>query len=179
MKKILFGLMAFFVAGSFVACNNDAQTSENTDSTTMTTTSTGDYAAMADEFDRNSEAGKYVDVKSGKPIKISVDRTTGQKVNAETNEPVIRYIMIDGTDWWVYDVDGNRLGQAKFENGTVLFDDNGNWVDYNTKWKDDGDEMKYKSGDTKVKVGDDGSMKIKTDDQKIKVDEDGKKVKDN
>ncbi|MGV3528020.1 MAG: hypothetical protein ACO1OO_03925 [Flavisolibacter sp.] len=178
MKKVMLGLIAFSVAGIFAACNNDAQTSENTDSTTVTTTSTGDYAAMADEFDRNSEAGKYVDVHTGKPIKISVDRTTGKKVNAETKEPVTRYIMIDGPEWWVYDIDGNRLGQAKLDNGTVLFDDNGNWVDYDTKWKDDGDESKYKSDDMKVKTDEDG-MKIKTDDQKIKVDEDGTKVKDN
>ena len=86
--------------------------------------------------------------------------------------------MIDGPEWWVYDVDGNRLGQAKLDNGTVLFDDNGNWVDYDTKWKDDGAESKHKSDDMKVKTDEDG-MKIKTDDQKIKVDEDGTKVKDN
>jgi hypothetical protein len=135
---------------------------------------------MADEFQRNSDAGKYRDVRTGKPIKISVDRTTGKKQNTETNEPVTRYIYTDNDDWWVYDWEGNRLGRAKLENNKMLFEDSSNnWVEYEVKWKDDGDESKMKSEDLKVKEEKDGDLKVKTDDQKVKKDEDGTKKKDN
>jgi hypothetical protein len=184
MKKQIFSLMAVLSLG-FAACNSDSNTSTTTDSTTTsagttTTTSSGDYAAMADEFQRNSDAGKYMDVRTGKPIKISVDKSTGKKTNTETNEPVTRYIFADDSDWWVYDWEGNRLGRAKMENDRVLFEDSSNnWVDYDVKWKNDDDETKMKSDDIKVKTEKDGDKKIKTDDKVIKKDEDGTKVKDN
>ena len=135
---------------------------------------------MADEFDRNSEAGKYRDVRTGEPIRISVDKTSGKKLNAETNENVTRYILVDDGDWWVYDWEGNRLGRAKMEDNKILFEDsNNNWVDYDVKWKNDDGETKMKTDDIKVKTEKDGDMKIKTKDKKIKKDEDGTKVEDN
>jgi hypothetical protein len=188
MKKLIFSLITFLSLG-FMACNSDSTTSETTDSTTTTTTTTdattttssSDYTAMADEFQRNSEAGKYMDVKTGKPIKISVDKSTGKKTNVETNEPVTRYIYVDNNDWWVYDWEGTRLGRAKMDNNKVVFEDsaNKNWVDYDVKWKNDSDESKMKTDDIKVKTEKDGDMKIKTGDKVIKKDEDGTKVKDN
>lgn len=182
MKKQIFSLVAVLSLG-FAACNSDGDTSATTDSTnvtTTTTTSSGDYAAMADEFQRNSEAGKYRDVKTGEPIKISVDKISGKKINTATNENITRYILVDDSDWWVYDWEGNRLSRAKMENDKLLFEDSSNnWVDYEVKWKNDDDESKMKSDDMKVKTEKDGDTKIKTDDKKIKIDEDGTKEKDN
>lgn len=185
MKKKLFGFIAVACLG-LTACNNDDNTTSTTgDSTTTTTTttdagsmtSTTDYAAIADSFARNSEANRYMDARTGKPIKINVDRSTGAKVNASTNEPVTRYIYVDNNDWWAYDAEGTRLGRARYENNKVMYEgDNGQWIDYDVKWKDD----KMKTDGMKVKTDEDGDMKIKTDDQKIKIDKDGKtKVKDN
>lgn len=185
MKKQIFSFIAVLSLG-VVACNNDADTTATTDTmttTTGTTTATGDYAAMADEFDRNSEAGKYMDVETGKPIKISVDKTTGKKMNAETKEPVTRYIYVDNSDWWVYDWEGNRLGRAKMQDNKMLYEDSANsnnWVGYDkVKWKMEDGETKMKTDDLKVKMDKDGDTKIVTDDKKIKKDEDGTKVKDN
>lgn len=184
MKKQIFSLIAVLSLG-FAACNSDSNTSATTDTTSTSTsattnTSSGNYAAMADEFERNSEAGKYRNVRTGEPIRISVDRTTGKKTNAETNENITRYILVDNNDWWVYDWEGNRLGRAKLENDKVLFEDSSNnWVDYEVKWKNDDDESKMKTEDMKVKTEKDGDQKIKTDDKKIKKDEDGTKVEDN
>jgi hypothetical protein len=182
MKKQIFSLIAVLSLG-FTACNSDSNTSTTTDSTTTnvtTTTSNGDYAAMADEFQRNSDAGKYRNIRTGEPIKISVDRNTGKKMNAETNEPVNRYVYVDDNDWWVYDWEGNRLGRAKLDNNKMMFEDsNDKWVDYDVKWKNDDDESKMKSDDIKVKTEKDGDMKIKTKDTVIKKDEDGTKGKDN
>jgi hypothetical protein len=182
MKKQIFSLIAVLSLG-VVACNSDSNTSTTTDSTTTsatTSTSNGDYAAMADEFQRNSDAGKYRNIKTGEPIKISVDRTTGKKMNVETNEPVTRYVYVDDNDWWVYDWEGNRLGRAKLENNKMMFEDSSDkWVDYDVKWKNDDDESKMKTDDIKIKTEKDGDMKIKTKDTVIKKDEDGTKGKDN
>ncbi|HEX6333180.1 MAG TPA: hypothetical protein VFZ78_03075, partial [Flavisolibacter sp.] len=110
-QKQLFSLLAVALI-SFAACNNDGKMSEADDTTAAgTTTSSGDYAAMADEFQQRSDAGLYRDVRTGQPIKISVDRSSGAKVNTETNEPVTRYIYIDNNEWWVYDDAGTRLGR--------------------------------------------------------------------
>lgn len=177
MKKTFLSLFAV-ASISFVACNNDAKTGSTTDSTntsvtnTTVSTSSGDYSALADEFDKNSEAGKYMDARTGKPIKISVDRTTGVRMNAETHEPVVRYIYVDNNDWWAYDAEGTRLGRARYENDKVMYEgDNNTWVDYDVKWKDDSTKMK--TDDMKIKTDKNGETKIKTDDQKIKVDKDG------
>lgn len=193
MKTKIFSLLAATMLFGLVACENnsnkkDKENTETTGNTENTETSTGEYAARADEFERNSEAGKYMDVRTGKPIRLSVDRSTGRISNRENNQEVTRYIYVDNNDWWVYDWEGNKLGQAKMENDKVLFDDNGNWVDYDVKWKDDAtdtkvkmdeDEYKLKTDDTKIKVEKDGDYKIKTGDKKIKKDEDGTKIKDN
>jgi hypothetical protein len=194
-KTKIFGLL---VGASLfaVACNNDADTTAKNDSTNATgteitsNTTTTDYAAKADEFQKNSEAGRYRDARTGKPIKINVDRTTGARINAETNEPVRRYVIADtDTDWWLYDETDSRLGRVRWDSNKMMYEDNGNWIDYETRWKDDevkvkvdeGDgDVKAKSDDAKVKIDKDGDTKIKTKDQKIKIDKDGStKVKDN
>jgi hypothetical protein len=189
MKKQMFSLIAVLSLG-FVACgDNKNATADGTDAATSTTatttettttTSTGDYAARADEYERNSEAGKYYDARTGKPIRISLDRSSGALTNRETSEALARYIYVDGNDWWAYDDDGTRLGRAKMENEKVLYEgDNNTWVEYDVKWKTDGDESKMKTDGIKVKTEKDGDVKIKTEDgKKIKIDEDGKKVKD-
>ena len=92
MKTKIFSLVAATITLGFAACNSDGDNTTSTDSTTTTdvstNTSTGNYAAQADSFKINSEAGNYLDARTGKPIKINVDATTGERVNAETNEPV-------------------------------------------------------------------------------------------
>src|SRR5215208_2267088 len=169
-NKIL-SLFTIVLFGLF-ACNDNSKTSaaneDSSNGSVTTNTSSGNYAAQADEFEKNSAAGKYLDVRTGKPIKISVDRTTGVKTNVETSTPVVRYIYIDDPDWWVYDAEGNRLSRAKMENNTLLFEDNNNWVSYDVKWKSDEDGAKLKSGDSKTKTDKGGDTKAKTDSTKLK-----------
>lgn len=195
MKTKLFSLVAASFLFGLVACNNDGDTTASNDSTGATTgtetvnntaTSTGNYAAWADTFRVNSEAGRYRDVRTGKPIRISVDPSTGARMNAETNEPVTRYVYVMDNDWWLYDDPNTRVGRVKWENDKMMYEDNGSWIDYETKWKDgdakikvdEGDgEIKIKDGDTKTKIEKDGDTKTKTDGKKVKTDEDGTKVK--
>src|SRR5215216_1255333 len=109
-KNKIFGLLATTIVFSLAACNDSGKTgntnADSSNASVTTNTSTGNYAAQADEFEKNSASGKYLDVQTGSPIKISVDKTTGVKTNTETNTPVTRYIYKDDPDWWVYDADG-------------------------------------------------------------------------
>jgi hypothetical protein len=183
MKSRIFSLVAATVAFGIVACNNDGDSTTSTDSVTTTdvttNTSTGNYAAQADSFRINSEAGNYLDARTGKPIKINVDASTGARMNAETNEPVRYYV--DKRTWWVYGDDSwDTIGSAQMEGDQLRFrGDNDKWVTYDEKWKiDEGDgEAKLKTDDSKIKIEQDGDTKIKTEDGKVKTDEEGVKVK--
>ena len=185
MKTKIFSLVAATITLGFVACNNESESTASTDSTTNSTTtesttSTGNYAAQADSFKANSEAGYYLDARTGKPIRIKVDASTGARINEETNEPVDYYV--DKRTWWVYGDDSwDTIGTARMEGSELRYqDDNDKWVTFDQKWKmkQDDDEAKAKSEDTKIKVEKDGDVKAKTDDgTKIKSDEDGTKVK--
>jgi hypothetical protein len=183
MKTKIFSLVAATITLGFVACNNDGDSTSSTDSTTSTTTdattttSTGNYAAQADSFRINSEAGNYLDARTGKPIKIKVDASTGARLNVETNEPVDYYV--DRRTWWVYGDDSwDTIGSAQMEGNELRYrSDNDKWVTFEEKWKTDGADTKMKSGDSKTKTEKDGDTKTKTDDGKAKTDEDGTKVK--
>jgi hypothetical protein len=191
MKKTrIFGLLAGVLTVGMVACNNDgegseaandtmATTTENTTATTTTTTS--DYSALADSARINSEAGNYLDPKTGKAIRISVDPKTGARTNAETGEPVWRYV--DRRTWWVYGGDNwDTVGTARMDGKKIVYrGDADKWVDYDNRWKTDDEKMaedwKKKYGDTKVKVSKDGDIKVKDENGKIKYDADDKKIK--
>ena len=185
MKTRIFSLVAATISFGFVACNNDGDSTASSDTVTTTTTevntntSTGNYAAQADSFKVNSEAGHYLDARTGKPIKINVDASTGARVNAETNEPVRYYV--DRRTWWVYgDNSWDTIGSAKMEGDQLRFhSDNDKWVTYDERWKiDEGDgEAKLKTEDSKTKVEKDGDTKTKTEDGKVKTDEEGIKAK--
>jgi hypothetical protein len=192
MKYVKFmGFVALSVG--FMACNNDADTTATTDTTTtdtITSTTTAnnvDYAAMADSFRVNSQAGVYLNPKTGKPLRIKYDVTTRKAVNEETNEPVWRYV--DKRNWWVYGYDNdnwNQVGTAKMQGDKLLYQDDSDmnkWVTYDVRWSDDetsgtqkvsDDGNKIKDGDTKVKVADDGNkVKVTSGDDKTKI-KDGK-----
>lgn len=184
------------LAISFAACNNTGTTSETGDSSNSTTTnstntsattpmtSEGNYAAMADSVERNSQQGYYLNAKTGKPYSsLKVDRSTG-RVTDEAGEPVWRYV--DSRNWWVYGDDNNnwtRVGEAKMEGNKLMYKgDDDKWVDYDTRWKVSDDGMKQKmtteSGDKiKMKTDEEGNTKIKVNDEKVKVDKDGKPIK--
>lgn len=198
--------LAAAIALVFAACNNDnnATTDTSMDTTAGSTagtsemssgsqTSTGAYAAQADSARINSEAGHYLDARTGKSIRINVDPQTGQRLNAETGEPVWRYV--DRRNWWVYGGDSwDTVGSARMEGTSLRYRTNeGQWDTYEKRWKaeddkllsdwktkydDDGDiKMKNDKEDIKIKMDKDGDMKIKTEDGKTKVDADDGEVK--
>lgn len=195
MKKTkFFSLIAATLAVGFVACNNEgdgtasgdtALNNDTANTATTTTTTTTDYSALADTFRTNSEAGNYLDPRTGKALRINVDPQTGSRTNAETGEPVWRYV--DKRTWWVYsgddtDMEWDTVGQARMEGSRIMYrGDNDTWTTYDKRWKTE-DETKMKSwktkvGDTKIKVSKDGDIKVKDESGKVKYDADDNKIK--
>lgn len=209
MKKTkIVGSLAVLLCAGFVACNNSgdnasttttdstitntntATTTDNTATTpTTTTTSSNNYAAMADTFRVNSEAGNYLDPRTGKSFKIRMDTATGIRMNDATNEPVWRYV--DKRNYKVYSgssSDNNAMwdtvGTARMQNNRLEYEgDNNSWTSYDKRWRTEDDtRMKdYKThiGDTKVKVSADGDLKVKdlNTGEKTKYDAQTDKVK--
>lgn len=144
MKKThVFSLFAATIVMGFAACNNNGNDSASTDTTattstaTTTQTSSRNYAAMADSFKMNSDAGNYLEPKTGKPVRITVS-SAGTLVD-ENGTPIRRYV--DKRTWWVYDANtGDTVGSARMENGTLKYrGDNDQWMNYDEKWHDDMD----------------------------------------
>lgn len=184
--KVFSLLMAFGLA-ALMSCNNSSNTTaSNNDSTqSINNSSSGDYAAYADQIEKNSSQGYYVNPKTGKAYsKLTVDRNTGE-ITDENNEPVWRYV--DTRDWWVYGVDDDwnwrKIGEARMDNGQLLYkDDSGNWVNYDQRWSATDENIdktwKTKIGDTKIKFDKDGDIKIKDDTSSLKYDADDNRIKE-
>ena len=189
-NKIFVVLTAFGLVTT-VACNNSSETTASSDDSTSTntsastaTTSSNDYSAYADNIEKSSAEGNYVNPRTGKAYgKLSVNRNTGE-ITDENNEPVWRYV--DRRTWRVYGVDDDwnwtELGEAKMDNNKLLYmDDNGSWVTYDKRWTNNDETItktwKAKSGDAKIKFGKDGDIKYKDDSTRIKYDADDNKVK--
>lgn len=201
-KQNIFGLFAATLTFGFVACNNDADTTATTDSTsTMTTTETGaagteattttssttNYTAMADSFRMNSEAGNYLNARTGKPVKLRYDTERHYAVDETTGEPVWRYV--DKRNYTVYgtmedDTMGmyNSMGTARMQNNRLEYQGEGDtWVDYDKRYKEEDTRRmkswKTKDGNTKIKVSKDGDIKVKDENGKVKYDADDNKIK--
>ena len=188
MNNKLLGILAA-VTISFAACNDDADNTATTDSlsdtsntTATTTTTTTDYAALGEEFRTNSEAGNYLDPKTGKSIRINVDPNTGARYNAETGEPVWRYV--DRRTWWLYGGDNwDQMNEVKMEGNTLRYKgENDAWITYDERFPNDATEQKAwkeKVGNIKYKVDGDGDIKIKNKEtgEKIKYDASDNEVK--
>jgi hypothetical protein len=187
-NKIFLPLMALGVT-VFLSCNNSSDTTANNDSTGVgnmasSNTSTSNYSAYADEIEKNSAEGNYINPKTGKAYsKLTVNRETGE-ITDENSEPVWRYV--DKRTWWVYGVDDDwywtKLGEAKMDNDHLLYKDgSGNWVAYDKAWSTNDETInktwKAKSGDAKIKFDKDGDIKYKDDSTRIKYDADDNKIK--
>jgi hypothetical protein len=114
----------------------------------------------------NTAGSRYVDVETGKTVKLEKG-DDGLMVNAETKKPVRIYV-----DTRTHDTIYGKTGRVI--NGHIVR--NGNEADgysyrYDEEIKSDGDgEYKVKGSDYKIKVEKDGDLKIKDGDMKTKID---------
>jgi hypothetical protein len=192
-RNFVFTLLAGSLALTMGACNNSSETTTAADTTgtndtivtTTNVTTSSDYSAMADTIEANSRSGYYLNPRTGKPLRLKVDRTSGTITDETSGEPVWHYV--DNRNWWVYGDDDNNnswdtLGQAKMEGSRLMYqDDNDKWVDYDARWKSEDErktkDWKTKVGDTKLKVGKDGDIKVKDENGKVKYDASKDKMK--
>ncbi len=110
----------------------------------------------------NNPDAEYIDLTSGKTIRVEKDNETGFMVNAETKKPVYLYVNQSARDTFY-----GRTGK-KINNHVIHADDD---------YRYDDDDYVYKNGDYKVKE-DDEDIKIKDGDYKKKTDDGDVKIKD-
>jgi hypothetical protein len=187
MKFFALGGMCFLIG--MVGCNNGAGTT-TTDSTTVSTahTSTEDAGASKNIRVQLDPTVSYVDLRTGKPVKLRVDTVTRYIVNEVSNEPVTYYINPATND--TFDKRGRLVNKAlvKSSDGdytidesriTVTSDDvNSNMVSTDTaaNTTNTADGNGNATGNSKTKIKD-NKFKQKTDTTLIKVKDDKIKIK--
>lgn len=188
MKKELFALGGILFLLSMSACNSGTSTT-STDSTTVTTGSTqsesGNMSAATTTVHLDP-AASYVDLRTGKQVKLRVDTVTKYVVEESSNQPIMYYINPSTND--TFDRSGRVVNNAlrKGENGdysidesriTISSDNSSNVVNSDTNTNSAApDEGSTTSGNSKTKIKDD-KFKQKTDTSTIKVKEDKIKIK--
>jgi len=186
-KNLSFALLA---AGLAMSCNNSQDTSVTTDSSSTTGTTvdtTATTTAMAPTVTTTTTVHldptrSYVDLKSGKKVRLRVDTVTKYIVNEVTNQPIMYYIDPSTRDTFDrqgrmvsralirsasgdYSIDESRLGSnmsdnSGSDNSTMSSSDTSSSMSAGsttggsgkTKEKIKDDKYKYKDQNTKVKV---------------------------
>jgi len=173
----------------------------NDDQTTTTTTTDSNSSAVVTEAAAPgrrivlSETDSYIDLKTGKTIRIRRDTVQNIYIQEDMTPldiyvntasmdtfwgpeavPVNNALIHDDAGMWTVDelrVERNGEGyKAKSEDGETKIKENENELkmkDGDAKLKVNEDEYKYKDGDTKIK-GNENKTKIKTKDSKTEID---------
>lgn len=141
-----------------VACNSSDDETTNADSSAtseVTTTSTGTASVQT-----TAEGKRYV-VRT----RTGTSSTSGSTASESTG-PVYDTVWLWGTEDRYYTLGGGTGRDTLYFNSD----------EWNTWWNnpETDNELKAKSGKTKVKIDDDGSWKVKDSASKTKMDEDGK-----
>lgn len=168
MKTNTLKTLAILILPALVACNN-----------------TSNDNASADSLETDSmqvSNASYVNLNTGEPVTIVRDTEKGYYVYSDTREPIendLFFVDVNTRDT-LYGKTGVVVNNAviKSPSGSWTLNEsmverNGEEIKVKTadgKLKIDGDEMKYKEGDeNKIKVDGD-ETKIKTEDSKTKTD---------
>jgi hypothetical protein len=177
MKKKLIPMVAAMAIVSFSACNNGSNETTSTDSiTTSTESSTTNEGASinASGTATFNENASYVDLKTGKTVKLKKNPATGYITNLEDNSEVMYYFNPVTNDTF------DRSGYVV--NTYLIRGNDGSYTLDESRWKTKLDE----DGDTKAKDGEgnkiktdasSNSVKIKTDSTKEKMDNNSYKSK--
>jgi hypothetical protein len=172
MKRNLIPMVTALAIFSLGACNNGSDETTTTDSSSVTTST--DTAGSGTTVSGSSTttfdtSANYVDLKSGKTVRLRRDATSGRVRNVEDDSEILWYFNPVTND--TFDVEGNVVNNYLIrENGSYRLDEE-RWK---TKTQSDGD-LKAKSPEgEKVKLeSDEGEGKVKTADSKVKVKSDG------
>ncbi|MDB5250449.1 MAG: hypothetical protein JWQ40_4843 [Segetibacter sp.] len=185
----LFAPASIFFLLCITACG-DGSTTTSTDSTTVTTGSTQaatDAMPASTNINVNLDpSASYVDLKTGKSVKLRVDTVTRYIVDESTNEPVTYYVNPATRDTFDrsgrlvnlalvrsssgdYSVDETRITVTPGNSSNTISTDtnttssNAGTPTGDSKTKIKGDKFKQKTDTTTIKVKD-NKIKIKTKD---------------
>lgn len=167
MRTIILKSFGVMLIPVFFACNNTSNDNANADSTAT---------------DMTASEASYVNLSTGEPVTIVRDSEKGYYVYSDTKQPIeddIFFVDVNTRDT-LYGTKGVVVNTAiiKSPEGSWTLNESmvereGDDIKIKTadgKLKIDGDEMKYKEGEeTKVKVDGD-ETKTKTADSKTKTD---------
>ncbi|TDH20038.1 hypothetical protein EXU57_21635 [Segetibacter sp. 3557_3] len=168
MKKTLMAMAAVALLTT-VGCGDTATEthSETTSDSMAPSTGAGNTTGTNMETSGDPDpSGTYVDLASGKAVKLKRDSVSHYIVDESTSSPVSYYVNTATSDTF------DRSGRVV--NNALIKDANNMWsVDESRikiKTQNDGDvKIKDRNTDTKVKLETNGDGKIKTDSGKIKV----------
>jgi hypothetical protein len=113
--------------------------------------------------------GLYTDLITGRRVYIIRDPETGYAYDSVGRAPVEFYVNNDHDTLY-------RTGEIV--NNAIIKSDDGTWKIDQTKIKANGDKLKVKDPDSKVKLEDGNEAKVKVGDYKKKIDGDKVKEKD-
>jgi len=164
MKSRILSLLGIGAIALTVACNSGEDEAANADSAALSTenaVSTADASGAVGTLQTSADGRRYV-VRARSGSGSASGGTTASGSTGSSYDTVWLYM---GTEDRYY-----TLGGAKGRD-TLYY----NTDEWNTWWNnpETDNEIKIKSGDSKVKVDDDGSWKVKDGDSKTKSDEDG------
>src|SRR4051812_44750070 len=117
MKKIMLSFFSCAVLIAASSCNNDQSTTTTTDSSTVSTpaeqvgteTTTQTTTTRTRTIQLNPSSS-YVDLTSGKKVRLRVDTVTKYIVNEVTNQPISYYIDPSTND--TFDRQGRIVNMA-------------------------------------------------------------------
>lgn len=177
MKTVKLAGFAAMLFPALIACNTTSNNNASTDS--LSADSTGAQLSQT----------SYTNLSTGEPVTVMMDEQQGYYVYTDTKKPIERdFLFVDvNTQDTLYGPKGVVVNNAltKSASGSwalneAMIERNGDDIKVKTadgKLKIDGDELKYKEGDsTKIKV-DGNESKTKVGDSKTKTDGNETKTK--
>lgn len=157
MRAIILKSFAIMLIPAFIACNNTSNDNANADSAATGTDTTD---------------ATYVNLSTGEPVTIVRDTEQRQYIYSDTKQPVeddLIFVDINTKDT-LYGTTGVVVNNA------IIKTPEGTWTLNEEMIIRDGDEIRIKTADGKLKIDDD-EMKYKEGDSKVKTDGDESKTK--
>ena len=180
MKTYSFQFLGAILLTSVFACKSSTSTNASADSLATDTVSAGGTAAAT---------SSYVNLSTGEPVTIVRDEDKGYYVYSDTKKPIEKDLyFVDATSRdTLYGPTGLVVNNAliKSSSGSYTLNEqmverDGDEIKIKTadgKLKIDGDEVKYKEGEDIKSKSDGNESKVKTADSKTKTDGNETKIK--
>ncbi len=158
MKSRILSFLGIGAIALAVACNSADDETTNEDSLNTSTEGVTADASASGSVQTSADGRRYV-------VRTRTGSASGTTASGSTGTSYDTVWLYMGTEDRYYTLGGTTGRDTLYYNTD----------DWNAWWNnpETDNELKVKSGDSKVKVDDDGSWKVKDGDSKTKSDEDG------